>query len=346
LLGDGDDTAFIDRSVQEPAVRADSFGVAVYGGDGDDTIRGSGERFLGGEGEDLLIGGPLNEDLYGEGGPPNSAAAPGDDDVLRGGGGNDKLRGGLGDDVLNGGPGDDVLAGDAASDVSPTDPDPLDADVLRGGRGLDVVTYGEGGVGPIVPLRVSFDGRTNDGRRRERDNFSRSVERAYSVRAARIALFHGELLVGRFRLKARGGLVAPGLRVYRLGRRGTTGADKGLFTGTPFDIRERRGRGVPTEIRLPKGDLGRCRGAAGARSARRRRSRREIRRLREEARGRFHTSGRHSAATVRGTTFTIIERCDGTLTKVTHGVVTVRDYRRKKTIVLTAGERYLARAPR
>lgn len=40
------------------------------------------------------------------------------------------------------------------------------------------------------------------------------------------------------------------------------------------------------------------------------------------------------------------DRCDGTLTKVTRGRVAVRDFRRKKTVLLRAGKSYLARAPR
>jgi hypothetical protein len=61
-------------------------------------------------------------------------------------------------------------------------------------------------------------------------------------------------------------------------------------------------------------------------------SRRTIRRLRANARGRFRTRGRHSAATVRDTVWSTIDRCDGTLTKVTRGRVAVRDFRRKRTI--------------
>ena len=74
-------------------------------------------------------------------------------------------------------------------------------------------------------------------------------------------------------------------------------------------------------------------------------SRRAIRRLRASAKGRFRTRGRYSAATVRGTTWSVTDRCDGTLTKVTKGKVAVRDFRRKKTIIVKAGKSYLARAP-
>ena len=75
-------------------------------------------------------------------------------------------------------------------------------------------------------------------------------------------------------------------------------------------------------------------------------SRRTIRRLRANAKGRFRTRGRHSAATVRGTVWITADRCDGTLTQVKRGKVAVRDLRRKRTITLTAGKSYLAKAPR
>jgi hypothetical protein len=61
--------------------------------------------------------------------------------------------------------------------------------------------------------------------------------------------------------------------------------------------------------------------------------------------GNFSTSGKYSAATVRGTDFSVSDRCDGTLTEVKHGVVTVTDFRRHKTITLRAHQSYLAKAP-
>jgi hypothetical protein len=61
--------------------------------------------------------------------------------------------------------------------------------------------------------------------------------------------------------------------------------------------------------------------------------------------GSFRTRGRHAAATVRGTVWTMQERCDGTLTIVHRGTVVVSDFTLRKTITLHAGQRYLARAP-
>jgi len=40
------------------------------------------------------------------------------------------------------------------------------------------------------------------------------------------------------------------------------------------------------------------------------------------------------------------ERCDGTLTRVTRGVVSVRDERARRTVIVRAGSSYLARAVR
>ena len=47
---------------------------------------------------------------------------------------------------------------------------------------------------------------------------------------------------------------------------------------------------------------------------------------------------------MRGTKWTVTDRCDGTLTTVKSGKVEVRDFRLKKTIVVKAGKSYLASA--
>jgi predicted outer membrane repeat protein len=62
--------------------------------------------------------------------------------------------------------------------------------------------------------------------------------------------------------------------------------------------------------------------------------------------GAFRTKGQYSSATVRGTTWLTQDSCAGTLTRVTHGVVRVRDFRRHKNVLVRAGHRYLARAKR
>ena len=61
--------------------------------------------------------------------------------------------------------------------------------------------------------------------------------------------------------------------------------------------------------------------------------------------GRFRTRGRYAAATVRGTSWDMTDRCDGTLTTVRQGTVAVYDFISRKTVSVHAGQRYLAKAP-
>lgn len=66
--------------------------------------------------------------------------------------------------------------------------------------------------------------------------------------------------------------------------------------------------------------------------------------LRGTAKGHFRTTGRFAAATVRGTDWGVQNRCDGTLTVVRRGVVVVLDFRLHRTVVVRAGQTYLAKA--
>jgi hypothetical protein len=75
-------------------------------------------------------------------------------------------------------------------------------------------------------------------------------------------------------------------------------------------------------------------------------SSRVLQTLRATAKGRFRTSGRYGAATVRGTAWGTSDRCDGTLTRVRRGTVVVNDFVRHKAVIVHAGHSYLARAPR
>jgi Ca2+-binding RTX toxin-like protein len=119
-------------------------GSQAFGGDGDDTIKGS--RF-----KDLLNGGNGNDRLYGYGGADTLAGMEGidyldggdspdllfggeGDDTLLGGAGNDRLKGGADSDHLYGGDGDDILLGDAGRDHLRGD---AGADRLDGGAGND-----------------------------------------------------------------------------------------------------------------------------------------------------------------------------------------------------------------
>ncbi len=67
--------------------------------------------------------------------------------------------------------------------------------------------------------------------------------------------------------------------------------------------------------------------------------------LKVSGHGKFRTTGRYSSATVRGTIFTVADRCDGTLTHVIRDTVLVDDFVRHTTILLHAGQSYLAKKP-
>ena len=67
--------------------------------------------------------------------------------------------------------------------------------------------------------------------------------------------------------------------------------------------------------------------------------------LHASATGKFATRGRYSSATVRGTKWTIADKCDGTLTHDLTDSVSVTDFVKHKTIILHAGQGYLAKKP-
>jgi hypothetical protein len=72
--------------------------------------------------------------------------------------------------------------------------------------------------------------------------------------------------------------------------------------------------------------------------------RKKKRRLWGDGSGKFRTEGKHSAATVVGTKWLVEDRCTTTLTRVVSGVVSVRDFGKRKTVRVRAGKKYVARA--
>ena len=94
---------------------ADTAGVGVAAGAGNDSVRG-------GSGNDTLLGGAGNDTLQGGAG----------NDVLEGGTGADQMQGGDGNDTLRGDDGNDTLEGGAG------------ADAMFGGRGDDTFVLGNG----------------------------------------------------------------------------------------------------------------------------------------------------------------------------------------------------------
>ena len=107
-------------------------------------------------------------------------------------------------------------------------------------------------------------------------------------------------------------------------------------------VRATSGKLKVVELRLVGGNFATCGKrtlAAGATQ------RKPIRRLWGKGKGHFRTQGRFSTASVNGTTWLTEDRCDGTRTFVSTGVVSVFDRVKKKTVTVRPGQSYLARRP-
>jgi hypothetical protein len=119
----------------------------------------------------------------------------------------------------------------------------------------------------------------------------------------------------------------------------------GEFRGALFQVRQAADAHGMTDIVLRGGELNRCAGTSARAAAAG--SKPPVRRLwSSDSGGRFRTHGRNSVATVRGTKWVTTETCAGTRTTVTAGAVSVRDVRRKTTVLVSSGHSYLARSTR
>ena len=70
----------------------------------------------------------------------------------------------------------------------------------------------------------------------------------------------------------------------------------------------------------------------------------KIRQLWGSGKGNFRTKGKYAAAAIRGTTWDVVDYCDGTLVKVTQGVVTATDNVKHKNFTVKAPKSYFAAA--
>ena len=143
--GPGSDTASYQNSAVAVLVRLHNAAAVKFGDAEGDTLTGIehliGSRYndtLAGDGEDnLLDGGDGDDVLYG--GPA------GGDDMMYGGNGDDRIFGGKGNDILTGGEGNDVLKGGPGEDTFVVDGD--DMDVLYGGTEQDTFQFFPSNVG-------------------------------------------------------------------------------------------------------------------------------------------------------------------------------------------------------
>ncbi len=126
------------------------------------------------------------------------------------------------------------------------------------------------------------------------------------------------------------------------------GLQRGTFYQGIFAVAQRRARVATADVRLSGGSFKGCSSvAAGARtSAKQKHDKSKVVRSvwGADAGGRFRSVGRYSASTVRGTRWLTQDRCDGTLTRVVKGSVSVQDFVARRSVLVRAGQSYLARA--
>lgn len=114
-----------------------------------------------------------------------------------------------------------------------------------------------------------------------------------------------------------------------------------IFHGGLFEVRQPKDAKGLTELKLrgpgPSCDNGGARAAVADKKKKRRRAL-----WGRDNGGSFRTRGGNSVATVRGTSWYTEDRCDGTLTRVSQGSVSVRDLVNHRTVIVRAGHSYLA----
>lgn len=326
----------------------------MQGGEGDDTMDG-------GPGPDLIAGGPgVDRATYSASGLPIIASldglpgdgAPGEGDnvqpdvenvdsgngpdTLTGSAAGNELTSGGGEDYADGGAGPDVLQMGAARDVVRAR-DGV-ADTLDCGSSSDFAI-----VDPIDIVAKSCE-RIDKGRSRTR------LGRLVLLRPLKGGEAFG--LHGMHRTVPLKDQIGVPLGTKLDSTHGTVrltaarsggGTFSGDFSQGAFLVKQGRSERGLIEVALTGGAaLSKC-PAGGAGAARGAASHRVLRRLFGHARGRFRSRGRFSTATVRGTEWTVIDRCDGTLTTVKQGTVRVRNLVLHRTVTLKSGQRYLAR---
>jgi Ca2+-binding RTX toxin-like protein len=293
-----------------------------------------GVRLRGGVGNDLLAGGDGVDDVQGEEG----------NDTLDGGIGSDRLGGGTGDDAIHARDAvrDAISCGDGADsgEADLEDQDAGDCETLA--RPLAPPTVGEPApaAAPVVEETPAPVAKAKP---------APGVSVAAGVKRGRVLV---KAPGGRYRpldpaapvpvgatLDTRAGVVTLTSASNRSGA--TQTAD---FTGGRFTVSQTRGKALTTVLTLRgKLDCSRSRQVnTGARAAAARRSTR-ARRLWGSGHGRFTTRGRNGQATVRGTIWSVEDRCDRTVTHVERGAVSVRDFGLHRTRLVRAGGRYVAR---
>jgi hypothetical protein len=129
--------------------------------------------------------------------------------------------------------------------------------------------------------------------------------------------------------------------------------------GASFKIAQRRARRRTTDLTLRSPSRGRiCRSATARRTttrgaganptvavAARTRPKRVVSKLGADGKGPIRTITGDSITSSKGTVWLTEERCDGTLTRVLKGTVSVLNRHTRRTVTVRTGRSYLAKRP-
>ena len=164
--GEGDDVQLLSVVGGKAGDLIEGTGASeeLEGGGGNDTIKGW-------NGEDIISGGSGKDTIDAGFGDDYVAGGSGNDSIV-GGHGDDEIHAGSGDDVINDHAGDDVDYGDDGNDVFQCRALAVGADQMYGGAGIDTASYN----GRKTAVRLSNDGKANDGYANEKDLIGRDVE--------------------------------------------------------------------------------------------------------------------------------------------------------------------------
>ena len=160
-----------------------------------------------------------------------------------------------------------------------------------------------------------------------------------------------DALHGTLTLTSAAGSPAPARDAAAKGKKHKTPTQKGTFSGAIFKLSQATrgaGKGLVTLAIVENAFSGApsyatCKAHKSADATVAKASTKTLQLLHASAKGKFTTKGRYSAATVLGTKWTVADRCDGTLTHDITDSVAVTDFVRHRTIVLHAGQSYLAK---
>jgi Ca2+-binding RTX toxin-like protein len=325
-----------------------------------DNVRKDVENVLGTGGQDTVYGSSDDNTLDGGGGEDYlNGKGAGGDGYRNGKTGSDRLHGGRGRDVLfsrNGDP-DEVDCG-RGTDFAIVDPDDKlygceRASVLgreRAEQGEAVIVepagadaqFGTPEMNRTVPLEDRIEAPVHS----RFDTSGKGSRLTVTSQARKAGLQAGDFYGGVFRIDQR-----PSEPVTEI-HLANAGSCQGAGAGQVRPSRKKKTNGAWGDVPPPKHKRSLSVARTSARAAR-------------SGGTLFRTVGIYSSATVRSrgkvvgssrrgrksastdrTLWFTQNRCEGTLTRVRIGSVVVRDFRRDNTITLTAGESYLAPAPR